>query len=119
MKASTIKASQLQEAQAEIADLTDEARREFQTAARLLSSSYNALLVRTQHNIAVLQVNDLRAKLEALENERDFYFDKLRDIEIMSQWPEVAKLPVRKDGSQSSFVVVSYCGGGRCTFKSG
>lgn len=40
------------------------------------------------------QVNDLRSKLETLENERDFYFDKLRDIEILCQWPEIAKLPV-------------------------
>ncbi|KAK2076278.1 hypothetical protein QBZ16_001210 [Prototheca wickerhamii] len=65
MKASTIATAQLQEAQAEIAELTDD-------------------------------VNDLRSKLETLENERDFYFDKLRDIEILCQWPEIAKLPITK-----------------------
>ncbi|KFM28268.1 Microtubule-associated protein RP/EB family member 1 [Auxenochlorella protothecoides] len=33
---------------------------------------------------------DLRAKLHTLEHERDFYFNKLRDVEILCQWPEVA-----------------------------
>lgn len=39
---------------------------------------------------------DLRAKLHTLEHERDFYFNKLRDVEILCQWPEVAAAkPVR------------------------
>lgn len=43
-----------------------------------------------------LQVANLQEKLQTLEHERDFYFDKLRDIEIMCQWPALAGQPVRR-----------------------
>jgi RP/EB family microtubule-associated protein len=41
------------------------------------------------------QITELKLKTEAAERERDFYFDKLRDIEILCQAPELADVPVR------------------------
>jgi microtubule-associated protein, RP/EB family len=40
------------------------------------------------------QITELKLKTEAAERERDFYFDKLRDIEILCQAPELADVPV-------------------------
>ena len=39
-------------------------------------------------------MTDLKIKVDDVERERDFYFDKLRDIEILCQTPEVASVPV-------------------------
>jgi len=36
----------------------------------------------------------MKLKIDTLERERDFYFDKLRDIEILCQTQELASLPV-------------------------
>ncbi|KAK9119316.1 hypothetical protein Scep_017409 [Stephania cephalantha] len=40
------------------------------------------------------QVSDLKHSVDQLEKERDFYFAKLRDIEILSQTPDIEHLPV-------------------------
>ncbi len=41
------------------------------------------------------QVMDLKLKVDGAECERDFYFDKLRDIEILCQTPGLSDIPVR------------------------
>ncbi|GFZ03624.1 microtubule end binding protein EB1A [Actinidia rufa] len=40
------------------------------------------------------EITDLKLSVELLENERDFYFAKLRDIEILCQSPESEQLPM-------------------------
>ena len=44
---------------------------------------------------AGVQITDLKLSVDLLEKERDFYFAKLRDIEILCQAPELENLPVR------------------------
>ena len=41
-----------------------------------------------------LQVTELKLKVDNVERERDFYFDKLRDIEILCQMPLLQSIPV-------------------------
>lgn len=43
----------------------------------------------------VIQIADLKLSVDLLEKERDFYFVKLREIEILCQTPEVENLLVR------------------------
>ena len=43
---------------------------------------------------ARVQVAGLKLKVDNVERERDFYFSKLRDIEILCQRPELQAIPV-------------------------
>ncbi|KAG6421686.1 hypothetical protein SASPL_118243 [Salvia splendens] len=40
------------------------------------------------------QITELKLSIDRVEKERDFYFAKLRDIEILCQTPDIEKLPV-------------------------
>ncbi|XXG63840.1 hypothetical protein AAC387_Pa05g1938 [Persea americana] len=42
------------------------------------------------------QITELKLSIDSLEKERDFYFAKLRDIEILCQYPEIEDLPIVK-----------------------
>lgn len=41
-----------------------------------------------------MQITELKLSVDSLEKERDFYFAKLRDIEILCQSPEIENLTV-------------------------
>lgn len=44
----------------------------------------------------LLQLSDMKLTVDGLEKERDFYFSKLRDIEVLCQEHETEELPVIK-----------------------
>lgn len=42
-----------------------------------------------------IQIAALKLSMNLLEKEKDFYYGKLRDIEILCQTPELENIPVR------------------------
>ena len=54
-----------------------------------------AMYVLASVDLLARQVMELKLKVDNAERERDFYFDKLRDIEILCQTPGLADIPVQ------------------------
>ena len=66
-----------------------------------------------QENMRMLaEVNEIKSTLDGLEKERDFYFGKLRDIEVLCQEYESDNLPVVK-----KILEILYATAVNCHFK--
>ncbi|PRW57032.1 microtubule-associated RP EB family member 1C [Chlorella sorokiniana] len=62
--------------------------------SRSASASLEQLEAAQQEVVALQeQATELKLKVETAERERDFYFEKLRDIEILCQAPELQEIP--------------------------
>lgn len=66
------------------------------SAASVSSSGSQETGMAAQVQEAAEQVTELKLKVDNVERERDFYFDKLRDIEILCQMPLLQSIPVVK-----------------------
>ncbi|KAL3131145.1 hypothetical protein ABBQ38_000450 [Trebouxia sp. C0009 RCD-2024] len=64
--------------------------------AAAVSSGSQDTAMAAQVQEAAEQVTELKLKVDNVERERDFYFDKLRDIEILCQMPLLQSIPVVK-----------------------
>ncbi|CAH8325463.1 unnamed protein product [Eruca vesicaria subsp. sativa] len=53
-----------------------------------------ATVTETKLFSSALQLTDLKLSYDLLGKERDFYFSKLRDVELLCQTPEIEDLPV-------------------------
>lgn len=58
--------------------------------------SYNEKVLSEQIKILSEKTADLKVTVDNIEKERDFYFGKLRSIEILCQKPELEHLPMTK-----------------------
>lgn len=54
----------------------------------------------------LIQITELKLSVDSLEKERDFYFAKLRDIEILCQSPEIEHLAVCLLGPSILFLLL-------------
>ncbi|KAG5623879.1 hypothetical protein AABB24_004340 [Solanum stoloniferum] len=62
--------------------------------SRPSSSGGSSTYSETERTAHEQQITELKLSVDSLEKERDFYFSKLRDIEILCQCPEIENLPV-------------------------
>ncbi|KAK6151189.1 hypothetical protein DH2020_016121 [Rehmannia glutinosa] len=63
-------------------------------AARPSSSGGPPVYPEAERTMFEQQITELKLSVDSLEKERDFYFAKLRDIEILCQTPDIEKSPV-------------------------
>lgn len=63
---------------------------------QVLISVGNVILIQLVEGLILIsmQITELKLSVDSLEKERDYYFAKLRDIEILCQSPEIEHSPV-------------------------
>ncbi|KXZ45530.1 EBP1/EB1 protein [Gonium pectorale] len=66
---------------------------------------------RDQMDKLQLQMEDLRLKADGFEKEKEFYYSKLRDIELLCQTPVIADVPIMKRVQEILYAATSEDGG--------